>query len=187
MGYTRKQVEEFTGIPARRIQFYTDNNLVSLENPNPGRGRERQYSKKDILQLLMVAELAKHKMELSQIKKLLVERPGLPKKAAKKIFEPSTYEVENPPKIFFIIIGPDEMQYQIWDNPLPPLLSMKEKFPQMHAEIGEDEVGRMILPFLEKEVEFVELMKKMTPIDPDKWPSILILNVTYLGKKLNEL
>jgi DNA-binding transcriptional MerR regulator len=70
--YRRKEVEEITGIPARRIQFYSDNGLLNLAEASPGRGRERKYTKTNLLELLVVKELAKRKIELSEIKRIMI-------------------------------------------------------------------------------------------------------------------
>ena len=67
---TRKDVEEITRIPARRIQFYTDNGLVTIDRET-GKGRERRYSLRNVIELLIVAELAKHRIELNKIKQIM--------------------------------------------------------------------------------------------------------------------
>jgi len=74
--YRRKIVEQVTKIPARRIQFYSDSGLLHLAEVNPGRGNERLYSKKNLLELLIVAELSKYKIGLSEIKRILVDVVG---------------------------------------------------------------------------------------------------------------
>lgn len=70
--YRRKEVEQITGIPARRIQFYSENGLLHLAEINTGRGRERLYTKENILELLIIGELSKYKIGLSEIKRILV-------------------------------------------------------------------------------------------------------------------
>ncbi len=66
----RKQVEKITGIPARRIQFYTDSGLLKLAEQTPGKGNERKYHRTDILALLIIAELSKYGMSLAKIKEI---------------------------------------------------------------------------------------------------------------------
>jgi len=69
--YSRKKAEKIVAIPARRIQFYSDSGLLSLDVQTPGRGRERIYSTQNLLELMIIKELAKQKIELSRIKKIL--------------------------------------------------------------------------------------------------------------------
>ena len=69
--YSRKKAEKIVAIPARRIQFYSDSGLLSLDVQTPGRGRERAYSIQNLLELMIIKELANQKIELSRIKKIL--------------------------------------------------------------------------------------------------------------------
>ncbi len=70
----RKQVEKITGIPARRIQFYTDSGLLKLAEQTPGKGNERKYRREDILTLLVISELSKYGMSLAKIREILDDR-----------------------------------------------------------------------------------------------------------------
>lgn len=68
-GYIRKQLEKITGIPAGRIQFYTDSGLLIPEIDNPsGRGTTRVYSRKNLFELLIIRELANAGIQLNKIK-----------------------------------------------------------------------------------------------------------------------
>lgn len=73
--YRRKEVERITEIPARRIQFYSDSGLLHLDELSPGRGRERKYSLDNVLELLVIKELSKYRIELSEIKRIMIELP----------------------------------------------------------------------------------------------------------------
>lgn len=68
--YIRKMVEQATNIPARRIQFYTDAGLIKLGEQHTGRGKERHYSKIDMLRLLIIKELDKIGITLATIKSI---------------------------------------------------------------------------------------------------------------------
>ena len=70
----RKKAEAMVGIPARRIQFYTDNDLVKLDKAT-GRGKERRYSRDNLLELLVIKELAEKHIELSMIRRILEKAP----------------------------------------------------------------------------------------------------------------
>jgi DNA-binding transcriptional MerR regulator len=69
--YNRKRIEEITGIPARRIQFYTESGLVSMSEGNLGKGRTRLYSKKNIVELLVVRAMSRTRIELRMIKDVM--------------------------------------------------------------------------------------------------------------------
>lgn len=70
--FTRKELEEILGIPARRIQFYTDEELLVPEVDNPkGRGTTRKYSRFNLLELLIVRELSDSGVQLVKLKEIL--------------------------------------------------------------------------------------------------------------------
>ena len=72
--FTRKELEEILGIPARRIQFYTDEELLVPEVDNPkGRGTTRRYSKFNLLELLIVRELSDSGVQLAKLKEILLK------------------------------------------------------------------------------------------------------------------
>lgn len=71
--YIRKEVEALTGIPARRIQFYSDTAVKPSIEDAGIRGKRRKYSRQDILKLLVVAELHKYGIPLSKAKWILEE------------------------------------------------------------------------------------------------------------------
>lgn len=65
--YRKRDIEEITGLPARRVQFYTENIPVTPKE-NPGRGYERLYSDSNLFEFLIIKELAGLNVELSNIK-----------------------------------------------------------------------------------------------------------------------
>ena len=70
--FARNELEEILGIPARRIQFYTDEGLLIPEVDNPkGRGTTRRYSKFNLLELLIVRELSDSGVQLVKLKEIL--------------------------------------------------------------------------------------------------------------------
>jgi DNA-binding transcriptional MerR regulator len=181
VGYTRKQVEKFTGIPARRIQFYTESGLLALENPHPGKGKGRQYSKKDIFRLLIIGELGKHKIELSHIKKIVDDYPRELGKKALEIFDPSTYEVEKPQKNYIIIYDQNTIHYGV-RGPFKPL---KKKLPPVPKSAGDDFEASIerLAGIYDKLFEEISSSIQIR----EEFPSVLILNVTYLAEKLKKL
>lgn len=74
--YRRKQVEEMTGIPARRIQFYTEQGLLPMVDTATGRGKEREYSLDDVSRLSIIKGMAELGITLSMIKVYLNDENG---------------------------------------------------------------------------------------------------------------
>ncbi|MBW1779020.1 MAG: MerR family transcriptional regulator [Deltaproteobacteria bacterium] len=99
MEWEPKQVEKITGIPTRRIQFYVENGLVSVEAKYPGRGVKRLYSKDNILELLVIKELANCGIELNLIRLILAEC----RKKNPEMLKVQTYEVKHPPEFYIEI------------------------------------------------------------------------------------
>ncbi|NIM96659.1 MAG: MerR family transcriptional regulator [candidate division Zixibacteria bacterium] len=73
--FQRREAAENSGIPARRVQFYTDVGVIRLDEQHTGRGRERAYSRQNLFELLVVKELADQKIELAQIRRIVSELP----------------------------------------------------------------------------------------------------------------
>jgi len=66
-------VEAITAIPARRIQFYTESGLLSMDEENPGKGRERLYSRKNMVELFLIRAMSDARIELARIKQVMTE------------------------------------------------------------------------------------------------------------------
>ena len=82
--YRRKEVESLIGIPARRIQFYTENGLVPDVHKETGRGNERKYSRDDVFRLAVIQEMSDLGLGLATIKIFLrsddsIQKYGEPK------------------------------------------------------------------------------------------------------------
>jgi len=90
--FRRKQVEEITGIPWRRVAFYVAEGLVPLLDPHPGRGREHRFTESNLIQLSVIKELAAAGVELSRIRGVLAA--GLAKYP--EMFERETYRPGGP-------------------------------------------------------------------------------------------
>jgi len=57
MQWTRKEIRERLGMPDRQIQFYSEARLLPDLKERTGKGRPRRYSRRDIIALMVVAEL----------------------------------------------------------------------------------------------------------------------------------
>jgi DNA-binding transcriptional MerR regulator len=81
--FTKTQAAVALEISARTIQFYTDQGLLVPEVANPsGRGTTRKYSRKNLVELLLIRELAGYGLPLEKIKAVmkLAQEKGLDKK-----------------------------------------------------------------------------------------------------------
>jgi DNA-binding transcriptional MerR regulator len=107
--YIRKEVEQITGIPARRVQFYTESGLLMLDEQEPGKGIGRKYEETHILQLLIIKVLAKSGISLSRIKEIMSFKPG--KGLKEKMFNPKTYLKDGDLDFWIAIFDGDSVQY----------------------------------------------------------------------------
>ncbi len=70
--WARKEVAEITGIPDRRILFYSEQNILPGFFSAVGRGAAREYTLKDIFFLLIVKELNSLGLSLSRIRTIIL-------------------------------------------------------------------------------------------------------------------
>jgi DNA-binding transcriptional MerR regulator len=69
--FTKKQASEALNIPAGTIEFYTDEELVIPAVANPsGRGKTRRYSRKNLLEILLIKHLT-FNYPLAIVKKIM--------------------------------------------------------------------------------------------------------------------
>lgn len=82
--WTRKEVAEITGIPDRRILFYTEQPLLLPGvKRDTGRGTARVYDIESVFHLLLIKELSSLGLSLAKIRLVLLAiraaaSPGLP-------------------------------------------------------------------------------------------------------------
>jgi DNA-binding transcriptional MerR regulator len=70
--YTRKQVAGALGITDRTVSFYTEEGLIVPEIANPtGTGMKRKYSRKNMLEILVIQEFAKNGIDLKTVKQII--------------------------------------------------------------------------------------------------------------------
>ena len=69
--FKKREVVEKIGIPSRRLQFITDQGLLTDAEMYPGRGRDRFYSRINIFEILVIEELSKYGMPTVTIKNIL--------------------------------------------------------------------------------------------------------------------
>ena len=72
--FKKREVVEMLGIPSRRLQFITDQGLLSDTEAFPGRGRDRFYSRVNLFEILLVEELSKYGMPTSFVKNVVCNR-----------------------------------------------------------------------------------------------------------------
>lgn len=68
MQYLRKEVSAMLDIPARRVQFYTEQGLLSGFLAETGQGNERRYSRRNVLEFAIVKTLSDTGLALANIK-----------------------------------------------------------------------------------------------------------------------
>lgn len=91
--FSPKDLQEITGIAARRIKFYSDCKLLSLREQNPGRGRGREYSRQNIFELLFIKTLDSLGIMLSRIEEIF-SNAGT---SYSILLDLATYEKDDPP------------------------------------------------------------------------------------------
>lgn len=103
MAYNAKDIEVLLGIPTRRIQFYVESGLVSVDNP--GRGRHgREFSRDNLLELALIKTLSKSGIDLSTIKKVFENI----RKVYPSLLQCNTYDKEEPIGAFIKIFDGGE-------------------------------------------------------------------------------
>jgi DNA-binding transcriptional MerR regulator len=71
-GYNQKKITEKTGLTPRQIQFYSEQGVVTPEvDLGEGRGKARVYSEHNMIQFLIIKNLADLGMPISKIKPFL--------------------------------------------------------------------------------------------------------------------
>lgn len=72
ISFTKKEVAEVLEISAGTVEFYTDERLLIPEIANPsGRGKTRKYSRKNLLEILLIRQLASYGLSLAIIKSIM--------------------------------------------------------------------------------------------------------------------
>lgn len=94
--FSPKAVQAITGIPARRIKFYSDAKLLSLKDNHPGRGRGREYSRQNVFELFLIKALDAIGVMLSRIEEVFSSAgPNF-----SILLDLATYEKDDPPGMF---------------------------------------------------------------------------------------
>lgn len=71
-GWTKKQVANLIDIKPSTIQVYVDRGLVVPEVDNPtGKGTRRRYSKRNLLEFLLIKKLGRYGLSLARIERIL--------------------------------------------------------------------------------------------------------------------
>ena len=103
--YSRKEVAEITGIPERRVLFYTEQPLLLPSvKTDVGRGIAREYDAEAVFFLLLVNELAGLGFSLSRIR-LLLTYLRLSVLKGKKLFVEGTFTKE--PLVLSVSLSPN--------------------------------------------------------------------------------
>lgn len=73
MGVQKKRAVEITGLSARRVQFYVDHSVITIRVRRGGEGRGAiiEYSDDNLVDLMIIKQLADYGMTVSIIKKII--------------------------------------------------------------------------------------------------------------------
>ena len=74
----RKDLSKISGVPARTIQYYTDRKILFPDIAAPvGRGTTREYSVRNLFELLLIRELSNNRIPLENIQYIMVQLRSL--------------------------------------------------------------------------------------------------------------
>lgn len=70
--FTKKQIAETAGLTPRQVQFYVEEGIITPDvDSGRGRGNVRKYSRKNLLEFMLVKTLSDYKIGISQIREIL--------------------------------------------------------------------------------------------------------------------
>lgn len=71
--FTRKRVEEITGITSRNVYYYTHEGVIEpIDKENTTSGRDNQYYYRNLVEFMLVSKLQNLGLTLGQIKYILI-------------------------------------------------------------------------------------------------------------------
>jgi DNA-binding transcriptional MerR regulator len=113
--FTKKQVAEAIGISLRTVQFYTDDGLLIPEIANPsGRGTSRKYSRKNLVEFLIIKELAQYGLSLGKIKAIMEKARS--SKVANKWDPEGTWVQNKRARLIIYGLGSEDMKIRMEDG-----------------------------------------------------------------------
>ena len=72
MSFTRSQIAKIAGLSLRQVQFYTEEGFVELEGKfRTGRGHRREYSKQNLMELLIIKEFSDYGITKPKMMRML--------------------------------------------------------------------------------------------------------------------
>ena len=72
MSFSKKQIVQTSELTPRQVQFFTEQGVVSPdEDPGEGRGKVRRYSRRNLLDFLIIKNLQDWRITVSEIKTIL--------------------------------------------------------------------------------------------------------------------
>ncbi len=104
--WTRRDVARITGIPDRRVLFYTEQLVIPDFRPSVGRGTPRQYSIMDLFYFLLIKELDSLGLSLTRIKGIIYLLHARQLFNDKKLWISGTFTEE--PTIMIISLYPED-------------------------------------------------------------------------------
>ena len=178
-GYTNKQVADLLKMKTGTVAYYTNKGFVEPEIKNPkGRGTTRRYSRKNLVEFMLILELQRHGMSLSKVMETLRQAVSAPREHFESVMgkqcEQSDFNIwdgldfDNPfirLAEVFIIIYDDDKDLSVEFRVLP-----KKKTDDQPVRLSKEEIKSEIERFLQFSV------------DMDIHNSAIVINVSELWK-----
>lgn len=158
MTYTKKQISEISGLSLRLVQFYTEEGLVLPEkNSGQGRGNVRIFSKRSLLDFLVIAELGHYGITKKKIAEFLEVFRNKP--IFKHYFEDPKFKSDRLFGLFFKDLNSNEVFIS-------------------HISLSENEKTLLY---------FNEIEKMLSPNNIKDFSSLIVINLGELFKKAENI
>ncbi|MFC1788862.1 MerR family transcriptional regulator [Thermodesulfobacteriota bacterium] len=180
--FTNKQIAEALGMKPSTVAYYTNKGFVEPEIENPeGRGTTRRYSRRNLVEFLLILELQRHGMTLPKIREILHQAHHVVPK------EQFRYMIGREPK---------HGEFNIWDglNIMNDPHLRPEVFIIIYDDDGDLTVKFTVLGKKRTDAELKELSRKdlknyfkrfgSFSIDMYDHNSALVINVTNLWNRV---
>lgn len=178
--YINKEVADLLQMKTGTVAYYTNHGFVEPEIDNPkGRGTTRRYSRRNLVEFLLILELQKHGMSLPKIKEILEQAKNkAPQEQFKAITGKNFKEgfnlwdglnfddpiIRNIAEIFIIIYDDDK--------------NLLVKFKVLGGKKSDDELRKLSKETIRHEIKrFLEFK-----VDMDLHDSALVINVSELWR-----
>lgn len=113
--YLVKEAAEIVGISVRALQFYVEKGLIVPDQPAWGKGTRRKFSKRNILEVLILRELQANGFQLDQVRKVM-EQLRYMKLGDYVPLDPDSAAWDEAPTLFLLVFDRDHAVFD-WGDP----------------------------------------------------------------------